>query len=313
MIQARDLKKNFGPKTAVDGISFTVERGEVLGFLGPNGAGKSTTMRMARSRNSKPRRRTSIARSPKRDFFKIEGPSGITLDGTADAQKWKLTRDTVSADWKRAGAAATEKVDQPKVSQIASAFAYPAFTDVLKIGKETGGNQPVTVAVSAQFAKERTPAKDEKPEDRTRLDAEFKARLKKLEDKLAAEKKFEGRPFLIAKPSLDQITKDRAALLDERKPEPAPNIALQTTGGAPLVPGAPSPNPAALAGKAPPTPTMPQALITVTTPPIAIPPKPAETPKAPAKPKSPLTATTPPVTLPPPAERAKPKETPHIA
>ena len=46
MIQVRDLKKNFGPKTAVNGISFTVERGEVLGFLGPNGAGKSTTMRM---------------------------------------------------------------------------------------------------------------------------------------------------------------------------------------------------------------------------------------------------------------------------
>ena len=46
MIQVRDLKKNFGPKAAVDGISFAVERGEVLGFLGPNGAGKSTTMRM---------------------------------------------------------------------------------------------------------------------------------------------------------------------------------------------------------------------------------------------------------------------------
>jgi ABC-2 type transport system ATP-binding protein len=46
MIQVRDLKKNFGPKVAVDGVSFTVERGEVLGFLGPNGAGKSTTMRM---------------------------------------------------------------------------------------------------------------------------------------------------------------------------------------------------------------------------------------------------------------------------
>jgi len=46
MIQVRDLKKKFGPKAAVDGISFTVERGEVLGFLGPNGAGKSTTMRM---------------------------------------------------------------------------------------------------------------------------------------------------------------------------------------------------------------------------------------------------------------------------
>ena len=46
MIQIENLVKAFGPKRAVDGISFTVERGEVLGFLGPNGAGKSTTMRM---------------------------------------------------------------------------------------------------------------------------------------------------------------------------------------------------------------------------------------------------------------------------
>jgi ABC-2 type transport system ATP-binding protein len=46
MIQIDNLVKAFGPKRAVDGISFTVERGEVLGFLGPNGAGKSTTMRM---------------------------------------------------------------------------------------------------------------------------------------------------------------------------------------------------------------------------------------------------------------------------
>ncbi len=46
MIKVRNLKKNFGPKVAVNGVSFTVEKGEVLGFLGPNGAGKSTTMRM---------------------------------------------------------------------------------------------------------------------------------------------------------------------------------------------------------------------------------------------------------------------------
>src|SRR5713101_2540541 len=46
MIKIDRLVKAFGPKRAVDGISFTVERGEVLGFLGPNGAGKSTTMRM---------------------------------------------------------------------------------------------------------------------------------------------------------------------------------------------------------------------------------------------------------------------------
>jgi ABC-2 type transport system ATP-binding protein len=46
MIKIENLVKAFGPKRAVDDISFGVERGEVLGFLGPNGAGKSTTMRM---------------------------------------------------------------------------------------------------------------------------------------------------------------------------------------------------------------------------------------------------------------------------
>ena len=46
MIKAEALTKTFGPLTAVDGISFNVQPGEVLGFLGPNGAGKTTTMRM---------------------------------------------------------------------------------------------------------------------------------------------------------------------------------------------------------------------------------------------------------------------------
>ncbi len=46
MLEVRNLVKQFGHFTAVDGISFEVQRGEVLGFLGPNGAGKSTTMKM---------------------------------------------------------------------------------------------------------------------------------------------------------------------------------------------------------------------------------------------------------------------------
>ncbi len=46
MIEVRELTKRYGPKTAVDGLTFTVRPGIVTGFLGPNGAGKSTTMRM---------------------------------------------------------------------------------------------------------------------------------------------------------------------------------------------------------------------------------------------------------------------------
>jgi ABC-2 type transport system ATP-binding protein len=46
IVYVKDLKKDFGSFTAVDGISFSVKRGEIFGFLGPNGAGKSTTIRM---------------------------------------------------------------------------------------------------------------------------------------------------------------------------------------------------------------------------------------------------------------------------
>ncbi|MER7793501.1 ABC transporter ATP-binding protein [Streptomyces sp. NPDC097640] len=45
-IEARDLRKRYGPTAAVDGLTFTVRPGLVTGFVGPNGAGKSTTMRM---------------------------------------------------------------------------------------------------------------------------------------------------------------------------------------------------------------------------------------------------------------------------
>jgi len=46
MIEVKGLVKTYGTKRAVDGVSFVVNRGDILGFLGPNGAGKSTTMKM---------------------------------------------------------------------------------------------------------------------------------------------------------------------------------------------------------------------------------------------------------------------------
>src|SRR5215472_18710751 len=46
MIEAHDLRRTFGAKEAVAGISFTTRRGEIFGLLGPNGAGKTTTIRV---------------------------------------------------------------------------------------------------------------------------------------------------------------------------------------------------------------------------------------------------------------------------
>jgi ABC-2 type transport system ATP-binding protein len=46
MIEVKGLVKSYGAKRAVDGVTFSVRRGDILGFLGPNGAGKSTTMKV---------------------------------------------------------------------------------------------------------------------------------------------------------------------------------------------------------------------------------------------------------------------------
>ncbi|MGH8021501.1 MAG: ABC transporter ATP-binding protein [Opitutaceae bacterium] len=46
MVEVKNLVKHYGQIRAVDGVTFTVKRGDILGFLGPNGAGKSTTMKM---------------------------------------------------------------------------------------------------------------------------------------------------------------------------------------------------------------------------------------------------------------------------
>jgi ABC-2 type transport system ATP-binding protein len=46
MIRVEGLTKNYGPRRAIDGLTFDAEQGEILGFLGPNGAGKTTTMRI---------------------------------------------------------------------------------------------------------------------------------------------------------------------------------------------------------------------------------------------------------------------------
>src|SRR5690606_24255387 len=46
MIEVRNLTKSYGNRLAIEGLNFSIQKGEVVGFLGPNGAGKSTTMKI---------------------------------------------------------------------------------------------------------------------------------------------------------------------------------------------------------------------------------------------------------------------------
>jgi len=78
LIEAHDLTKRYGEFVAVDGIDFSVERGETFGFLGPNGAGKSSTMRMIGA-VSPPSGGTLrvLGRDPERDGPEIRSRLGV--------------------------------------------------------------------------------------------------------------------------------------------------------------------------------------------------------------------------------------------
>jgi ABC-2 type transport system ATP-binding protein len=68
MIEARNLTKRYGEKTAVDDLSFTVKPGIVTGFLGPNGSGKSTTMRLILGLDAPTSGRVTVGGKAYRDF-----------------------------------------------------------------------------------------------------------------------------------------------------------------------------------------------------------------------------------------------------
>jgi hypothetical protein len=185
-----------------------------------------------------------------RDFVKIESPKLITLAGSTPGMHWTLTRENATAPWKLADAKPGEEFDPAKATSAGTLFMSAVLNDVLppdappnetgldqpttahfetfdnfvydlRIGKLSGDNYPVLVSVNAELAKERTPPPDEKPEDKARLDQEFQNRQKQLAEKLEKEKKLGSRPFLMGKSTIDQLVKDRSALMAEKKPSPS--------------------------------------------------------------------------------------------
>ena len=83
MIDAHELTKRYGEKTAVDGISFTIAPGSVTGFLGPNGAGKSTTMRMIMGLDRPTSGTVTVNGKPYAQHRRPLGEVGALLDAKA--------------------------------------------------------------------------------------------------------------------------------------------------------------------------------------------------------------------------------------
>jgi len=261
------------------------------------------------------------------DFIKPGNIVGLALAGSTPERHWKLTRtDAASPTWTLEGAKPEETLDSGKVSPLATVLTSPGFTDVLapdakpadtgldkpevltvettdhitytlKVGKLTGENYPVTVEVAYNPAKERTTGKDEKPEDKAKLEEDFKKAQKAAQEKFEGEKKYQGRPYLVSKFTVEQLVKDRSSFMQEKKPEGvAPGVGPS---------GAPAPLFPAPGAMVPPNGGAPRRPISVATPPVSVPANPAPAP-APA-PEAVKPQPKPPVVNPPKAaEDAKP-------
>ncbi|MBC8002180.1 MAG: DUF4340 domain-containing protein [Opitutaceae bacterium] len=186
-----------------------------------------------------------------KDFFKIEKARAISYQSQIATNSWKLTRETETNDWKLADIKAGEELDANKVSGIANALISPGFVDVVPGAKadQTGLDKPTvivletfdnqtytlnvggksgednhffTVAVKGELPANRAAGKDEKPEDKAKLDKEFADARTKLEEKLKAEQKLSAWTYLVAKWTVDPILRDRHQLfVDKKEDKPA--------------------------------------------------------------------------------------------
>jgi hypothetical protein len=196
-----------------------------------------------------------------KDFFKVEKIKSVALDGGATNTVWKLARETEAGDWKWLDAKGDEKLDPAKASGFNYALNSPTFTDIVtnsvagtnavsKVTVETfdgfiyalditklpgDENYQLTVKVSANLAKTRTPGKDEKKEDAEKLDKEFKDKLAKQEEKLKAEQAFASWKYLVAKYTVDPLLKERKDFLADKKEDAKP--AAADDAGIPGLPG----------------------------------------------------------------------------
>jgi hypothetical protein len=113
-------------------------------------------------------------------------------------------------------------LDKPTVIALET---FDDFKYTLNVGVKTNDNYAVTVLVTADLPKERATGTDEKPEDKERLDKEFKEKRLKLEEKLSQEKKIGKWTYLVSSWTVDSLLKERSHFMVEKKEEAKPGEA----------------------------------------------------------------------------------------
>ena len=189
-----------------------------------------------------------------KEFFKVEKARSITVTFPQGTNSWQLVRDTEGGTLKFAEPKPGEELDPNKASGVGNPFASASFDDVavgataeqtglnqptvvaietfdgfnyaIKVGAKTNENYFLTLTVAATLPKERTVGKDEKPEDKAKLDKEFADQQKKLGEKLALEKAFEPWTYLVSGWTVDPLLKERAQLLVDKKEAAKPEEQL---------------------------------------------------------------------------------------
>ncbi len=205
-----------------------------------------------------------------KDFFKVEQPISVVVAGTSATNSFGLSRTNEFGDWTLADTKPGEELDKNKLYSFNSLLSSPSFNDLVlepdlaklgldqptkatirtaggftyevKLGKSEGDNYPLQVSVSADLKRQREPGKDEKPEDKAKLDKEFADKLAKQEEKLKAEQSYSKWTYTVSKWTVDALLKGRGELLAEKKADenkPAAPSGVESLGiDLPKIPGA---------------------------------------------------------------------------
>lgn len=185
----------------------------------------------------------------KSDFFKITKLKSIQVThSSTNSYSWTVNREKENGDWKLAGLEDGEEGESGKLSAIGNPLGSPNFQDVvveakdedlgfdkpiniqlktfegftydLTVGKQNEDNDyPIRVKVSAKLNEKRVPGKDEKDEDKEKLDQDFADNLKKLKEKIEIEEAFGKWTYTVSKWTMDSLIKERKDFIAEKEEE----------------------------------------------------------------------------------------------